>query len=65
MAENNALWRPTHSNADERIQELEEWVRDVVGVLERGADLMPLEKLGEWRGVRGVLETAPIELQEK
>lgn len=40
--------------------EYERWIRDALAVLQRGVEMMPLEQLGQWSGVREVIESAPV-----
>lgn len=44
--------------------ELLEWCRDALATLQRGAELMPLDQLGQWEGVRAIIETCPIDKAE-
>ena len=38
----------------------EEWMRAAYDVLKEGIDLMPLEQLTRWDGVRALIESFPL-----
>lgn len=37
----------------------QQWIKQAVECINRGCELMTHEQVGQWEGVRGVLETAP------
>lgn len=38
---------------------LREWAKDAIKVINHGVELMPLNQLSKWTGVRAILEDAP------
>jgi len=45
-------------------QELLAWSASAIECINLGVQLMTLEQLSQWEGVRGVLESAPLAIHE-
>lgn len=53
------------SHQVEKLNELRLWALDAYRTLDSGTELMPLDQLGQWTGVRAVIESYPDEVPAK